>query len=98
VIIRGRSGTWLCSGSGTGGETGLLSWRRFLASVEMCRSRAGLDPVFRVVVFVINGSCRSSVLGVACRVSPAGSAGQKGGAVQVGAGGGWPAARLSGLR
>jgi len=66
--------------------------------VEMCRSRAGLDPVFRVVVFVINGSCRSSVLGVACRVSPAGSAGQKGGAVQAGAGGGWPAARLSGLR
>jgi hypothetical protein len=23
----------------------------------MCRSRAELDPVFRVVMFVINGSC-----------------------------------------
>src|SRR5690242_1108071 len=64
-------------------------------SVRMCMARAELDPVFKVVMFVINGSCRSSFL-AAGRVSLAGSAGRKGGAVQAGAGGAWPAAGLSG--
>ena len=55
-------------------------------SLRMCRSRAELDPVFRVVMFVINGSCPSSFLAVR-RASPTDSAGRKGGAVQVGADG-----------
>jgi hypothetical protein len=58
-------------------------------SVRRCGPCAGFDPVFRADLFVINGSCRSSVL-AAGRVSPAGSAGRKGGAVQPGTGGGWP--------
>jgi hypothetical protein len=61
----------------------LLSRRRFVNSVGMCRSRAGLDPVFRVVMFVINGSCPSSFLAVR-RASRADGAGRKGGAVQEG--------------
>ena len=40
-------------------------------SVRMCWSYAGLDLVFRVVMFVIDGSCRSSLL-VVRRASPAG--------------------------
>jgi hypothetical protein len=44
-------------------------------------------PGFRVVMFVVNGSCRSSFLAVR-RVGQAGSAGRKDGVVQVGAGGG----------
>jgi len=51
-------------------------------TLRMCRWRAGLDPVFRVVMFVINGSCPSSFLAVR-RASPTDSTGRKGGAVQV---------------
>jgi hypothetical protein len=72
-----HSGTSLCSSSDTGGEASLLSRRRFMGIVRMCRSRAGPGPVFRVVMFVINGSCPSSFPAVR-RASPADSAGRKG--------------------
>ena len=56
-----------------------------MGSVRMCGSRAGLDLVFRVVMFVIDGSCPSSWLCVAPDRRTAQGGG--GGAVQAGAGG-----------
>jgi hypothetical protein len=67
-------------------------------SVRACRSRAGLDLVFKVVMFVINGFYLSSFLAVR-RASPADGAGWKGPLRGWAATGGGPAAlRLSGLR
>ena len=93
----GLANTWMRFSCGAGGEAGLLSRRRFMNSVRMCRARAGLDPVFRVVMFVINGSCRSSVL-AAGRVSPAGSAGGGAALCRWASAVAGPAVRLSGLR
>ena len=41
----------------TGGEVSLLARRRFVDSMRGVPVAAGLDLVFRVVVFVVDGSC-----------------------------------------
>jgi hypothetical protein len=74
--LRYPGASW-CSSSDAGGEASLLSRRGFMGSVRMCRSRAGLDPVFRVVMFVINGACPSSFPGCPSR-QPGGQGGEEG--------------------